>query len=137
MAINFLTSGNALHNLSQQARQSLYFDPDPETKFWDVDLKIMEGLNSRNNFKTGNTDNKISAIFKVFWELRQFSLEELDGSSQLGPVITLSGSAIYAYATQCKNYLEENWSDLGVEVLSAIESALSSDGLKTPGKQRE
>lgn len=91
----------------------------------------MEGFRTLDSFRGNNPSDKLCATFKAFWELWEFSREELEGAAELGPVMTLSGSAIYARATQCKVYLEENWGQVGLDVLRAIENALSSENLRT------
>ncbi|KAL5323210.1 hypothetical protein ACEPPN_007743 [Leptodophora sp. 'Broadleaf-Isolate-01'] len=130
-AAEFLTSGNALANLGQNIRKSLYFDSDPHAKFWLVDQKMMEGFHTLYSFRDEEPDQRYTATFKAFWELCQFLKEELDGSKDLSPVITLSGSAVYARASQCGVYLQENWGQLGLDLLSAIETALKSTDLRT------
>ncbi|KAH7369731.1 hypothetical protein BKA65DRAFT_486888 [Rhexocercosporidium sp. MPI-PUGE-AT-0058] len=130
-AVVFLTSGNALTNLGQKIRKSLYFDSDPHAKFWLVDQEMMEGFHTLYSFRDEEPDQRYTATFKVFWELWQFLKEELDGSKDLSPVITLSGSAVYARASQCAVYLQEHWGKLGLDLLNAIETALRSTDLRS------
>ncbi|KAL5320208.1 hypothetical protein ACEPPN_011009 [Leptodophora sp. 'Broadleaf-Isolate-01'] len=130
-AAEFLTSGNALTKLGQKIRKSLYFNSDPHAKFWLVDQEIMEGFHTLCSFRDEEPDQRYTATFKVFWELWQFLQEELDGSKDLSPVITLSGSAVYARASQCGVYLQENWGKLGLDLLNAIETVLKSTDLRS------
>lgn len=131
--VSFLTSGNALASLGQQIRTSLYFDFDPYSKFANVDAEFMDGLRTMNSFRDFDTERKYSATFKPFWQLQQFSHDELEGGTNFGPVITLSGSAVYARAIQCGTYIKENWGHTGLEILHAIESALSIENLRSEG----
>jgi hypothetical protein len=129
--MSFLTSGTALANLGRQIRRTLYFDFDPYSKFATVDAEVMAGLRTMTAFKDIEHGSKYSATFKLFWQLWQFSQDELEGSTDLDPVITLSGSAVYARAIQCGTYIKENWGQTGLDILLAIGSAFKSESLRS------
>ncbi|KAG4442482.1 hypothetical protein IFR05_002034 [Cadophora sp. M221] len=90
--------------------KSLYFNSDPHAKFWLVDQEIMEGFHTLYSFRDKEPNQRLK---------------------DLSPVITLSGSAVYARASQCDVYLQENWGKLGLDLLNAIEIVLKSTDLRS------
>jgi len=80
--------------------------------------------------------NACRAEFVVFWELQQCIRDELDGSPDLGPVITISGNQWHSWAASCLEYVETTWSALGRSLLEQLQTGLGqSVSAQTPSGQ--
>jgi hypothetical protein len=64
------------------------------------------------------------ATFGIGWQLQQCIEAELDGTSGLGSAFTISGDSSHSWAASCCEYVEEQWSDLGMDFLKKIELIL-------------
>ncbi|KUJ14213.1 uncharacterized protein LY89DRAFT_720573 [Mollisia scopiformis] len=85
--------------------------------------EISRSANFRERVSSGST---FSAFFQISWD-PLFFLTEQYNTQNLPPirdVITLSGNAIDAQATTCGQYVQQVWSDIGLEVLEAIQGAV-------------
>jgi len=107
--------------------QALYYDRD-------------ERVSTIRNIMTGHLDLSPQepdyvAIFEMHWDLLSFMKTQykLDNNVKLGSVITISGSALYCQATTSTEYLRQNWSGYGPEMLGVIQAALDSPNLAAKG----
>src|SRR5262249_48029520 len=72
-------------------------------------------------------DARYRAVFRIFWELRQFVEAELGGSWDIGPMLTLSGTIHRAFAATAEEYVKIIYQDYGVSVLKLIQDAMSGN----------
>jgi len=80
---------------------------------------VLEGLRE--------TSSHHRTYFSIHWDLRAFIREQYENQPvSIGSIITLSGSAIAAQATTCKQYIEANWPLYGSKVLQLLEKAIDS-----------
>jgi hypothetical protein len=75
------------------------------------------------------------AIFEMDWDLPKFMETQynLDDGVRLASVITISGSGLCSQAVTSCEYLSQNWSSLGYEMLEALQAALDSPELAAKG----
>ena len=70
----------------------------------------------------------------VTWQLQQCIRDELDGSPDLSPALTISGNSSHAWAVSCLEYVETTWLSVGRQFLSELEMILGkTDTTKTLG----
>ena len=65
------------------------------------------------------------AVFRVFWELRQFVEAELEGCWDICPMLTLSGTVRRAFATTAEEYVKTFFQEYGLSVLRLVQDAMS------------
>ena len=58
---------------------------------------------------------------EIAWELQQCIQEELEGSFDLGSVLTITGDASHSRAAPCLEYVQETWGSRGVQLLRDLE----------------
>jgi hypothetical protein len=122
IALSFLRAKSAvIDKFAVAIRESLYYDTDPQAKFSAIKATVKEAVGNAGQA------SEFCATFMVDWELPEFMAEEMDNSSDVGPVLTLSGSAVFGDAVQCLAYLENEklWPcKTGPVILGCIEEAL-------------
>jgi hypothetical protein len=69
-------------------------------------------------------DDIHEASIEVAWQLQQCIRDELEGSPDLNPVLTISGNASHSWAVSCLGYVEATWGDLGRQLLGDLEIQL-------------
>lgn len=62
--------------------------------------------------------------FHIAWQLRQCIRDELEGSPDLGPILTLSGTWKHTWATTCHQYVQRTWGTAGEHFLMDLEILL-------------
>ena len=71
-----------------------------------------------------------NALLKVEWDLLAFMKDQFRDNevpnNALGSVVTISGSVQHAQATICAEYVKQNWTAHGLEILEALQVALDS-----------
>jgi len=71
-----------------------------------IDTIVRESLNS-----TETDAGVYEAAFDITWELQQSIRDELDGSPNLGPILTVTGNPSHAWATSCHEYVQATWNE--------------------------
>ncbi|KAF5253767.1 hypothetical protein FANTH_1460 [Fusarium anthophilum] len=81
--------------------------------------------------------------FLVQWQVPVCVLEELDGSTDLGPILTITGTPSNSLAVCCREYVSATWKDNGIVFLEDLEAFLvqklpstDSQVLKEPAVNR-
>lgn len=72
-----------------------------------------------------------NALFHVRWDLFDYITNELDGSTDISQVLTVTGKGGNAYAARCADYLKWRWADSKYDIYSHIQQYLEH---KTYGK---
>jgi hypothetical protein len=63
----------------------------------------------------------------VDWDLFDFLAGQIDKTAhRVGTVVTLSGSALYAHATTCSEYMMKNWPFGALLLLDVLQNAIGS-----------
>lgn len=80
----------------------------------------------RESFKSLELDAVHEVTFDITWQLQQCIRDELDGSPDLGPVLTVTGNSLHAWATSCHEYVQATWKegDCGEQFLMDLEILL-------------
>ncbi|KAF5637366.1 serine threonine kinase [Fusarium tjaetaba] len=63
--------------------------------------------------------------FLVRWQVPVCVQEELDGSTDLGPILTITGTSSNSLAICCREYVSETWKDNGTVFLEDLETFLA------------
>jgi hypothetical protein len=71
-------------------------------------------------------------MFDVNWQLQQCVQNELDGISDLGPTLTISGNSSHAWAVSCLEYVEATWHESGRRFLGDLEKILGKRPTTNP-----
>jgi hypothetical protein len=135
---DFLVSGKAFQNLAVAMRRSLYYDDRIGMGL--IKDQILEELSRadptscRNcsdsqNDTNGCSDHRLvyDVRFNVKWSLQEFLRSQFENSVPLiGSLIALTGSALYAQATTCSNYLQTTWPRSGSFFLSTLQTTIDS-----------
>ncbi|KAI9720346.1 MAG: hypothetical protein M1828_005730 [Chrysothrix sp. TS-e1954] len=68
-------------------------------------------------------------VFAMYWDIRSYVQNELDGKPALRDVVTFTGSTLTGrtIASTCRSYFERTWGSSAVEVLDVIHNVLLSD----------
>jgi hypothetical protein len=66
----------------------------------------------------------VKILYVVEWEVLQYLNHYFPKSQTLGPLLTLTGSAIDSQATACEDYLKETWPAVGLTLVFALEEYL-------------
>lgn len=146
---DFLFLGEPFKHLATAIRQTLYYDD--RTKMAEIRRSILEGLslavrnNCQNcpswsshynylrhpthpeNKKRSDNHSFYSVSFNVEWDLLGFLRSQFDDRIPLlGSLVVLTGSALYAQATTCSDYLQNIWPHSGALFLSTLQTAVKS-----------
>ncbi|KAF4996557.1 hypothetical protein FGRMN_4441 [Fusarium graminum] len=73
-----------------------------------------------------------SAIFHVRWDISDYMKDELDGSTEIGPVLVLTGGSSNAYAARCAEYLKWLWGDSKYDICSHLQQFLEQQAYEHP-----
>ena len=138
---DFLVSGEAFQNLATAMRRSLYCDD--RTGMDEIRRQVLEGLSeatdlayclncsdSQNDRKRcSNHQSFYSVRFNVMWGLQGFLQSQFGNRApRIGSLVALTGSALYAQATTCSDYLQTTWPRSGAFFLSTLQTAVDSGG---------
>ncbi|KAF2964221.1 hypothetical protein GQX73_g9348 [Xylaria multiplex] len=79
---------------------------------------------SLNSSETGAEVHEVA--FDITWQIQQCIRDELEGNPDLGPVLTVTGNSLHAWATPCYEYVQMNWKEAarGEEFLMDLEILL-------------
>ena len=138
---DFLMSGEAFQNLATAMRRSLYCDD--RTGMDEIRRQVLEVLSEAANLtycpncldsqndrkRCSNHQSFYSARFNVAWSLRGFLQSQFGNRApRIGSLVALTGSALYAQATTCFDYLQTTWPRSGAFFLSTLQTAVDSGG---------
>jgi hypothetical protein len=132
----FLLTGRSFQRLLYDMRKAFYFDDTAQLR--DIESLVLNEMPSHPPclpYSSEKTEHmpvfhdavqKYSAAIKVHWNLKNFLRREFEAreDADLGSVITLTGSACYAQATTCEQYMRENWPSTSYNVLQLLRDAL-------------
>ncbi|KAF5586040.1 serine threonine kinase [Fusarium pseudocircinatum] len=68
--------------------------------------------------------NTCMVKFVVQWQVPVCVQEELDGSTDLGPILTITGTSSNSWAVCCREYVSATWKDDGTLFLEDLEAFL-------------
>jgi len=125
-ALYFLRVNSAnVNRFAVDVRDSLYFDNSGARKLSAIETIVGDAFSILGTFNRDvGIDDDVSATFMLDWELPQFMRSEMEGSTEVGSVVTISGSAVFGRVVQCSAYIKELWPRLGPVILDCIERAL-------------
>jgi hypothetical protein len=137
---DFLVSSEAFQNLATAMRRSLYCDD--RTGMDEIRCQVLEGLSEAADLtccpncsdddekRCSNHQSFYSVRFNVIWGLRGFLQSQFGNrrAPQIGTLVALTGSALYAQATTCFDYLQTTWPRSGAFFLSTLQTAVDSGG---------
>ncbi|ERF70613.1 hypothetical protein EPUS_02479 [Endocarpon pusillum Z07020] len=137
---DFLVSGKAFQDLATAMRRSLYCDD--RTSIDRIAHQILERLSEAESApcprcsgpqddSKGCSDHRpiYSVRFQVSWDPQGFLQSQFGNRApRIGSLVALTGSALYAQATTCSEYLQTNWPRSGSFVLSTLQKIID------PGK---
>ncbi|KAF7513369.1 hypothetical protein GJ744_009790 [Endocarpon pusillum] len=137
---DFLVSSKAFQDLAIAIRRSLYCDD--RTGIDRIAYQILERLSEAESApclrcsgpqddSNGCSDHRpiYSVRFQVSWSPEEFLQSQFGNRApRIGSLVTLTGSALYAQATTCSEYLQTNWPRSGSFVLSTLQKIID------PGK---
>ncbi|KAK1758867.1 serine/threonine protein kinase [Echria macrotheca] len=123
------------HRLSPSTEQVTEADLKPsETLDPDTGVSTKQEIDTtvRDAVAAGlHSEPFYDAVFKIAWQLQACIREELDGATDLGPVLTVSGDARHSWATQCLEYVTVTWGESGQQFLRELEIALGTGPTNT------
>jgi hypothetical protein len=117
---DLLVSSDAFTRLAADLRQGLYRDPALATQR--IATCVAEAR------KHMNPGALCEGSFAVNWEIHDFMLEQYGRLVPIETIIVLTGSAIYAQATTCGDYVRTTWPEVGEVVLWLLNQALEQSG---------
>lgn len=115
---DLLVSSEAFEHLAADLRRTLYCGDEHVMNR--IESTILSGLAD-----SSTSANVHTAVFLVEWSLPSFMMSQYDEDvPQIGSVVTLSGSALYAQATTCLEYAKTVWPSSGSDFVAAMEAML-------------
>ncbi|KAF5534814.1 serine threonine kinase [Fusarium phyllophilum] len=97
-----------------------------------IETKVLDVLESLDD------TNTCLVKFLVQWQVPVCVQEELDGSTDLGPILTITGTSSNSLAVCCQDYVSATWKDDGAVFLKDLEAflvqKLPSKGSHVPKK---
>ncbi|KAG5780324.1 hypothetical protein H9Q73_006033 [Fusarium xylarioides] len=81
-----------------------------------IETKIFDVLESLDD------TNTCLVKFLVQWQVPVCVQEELDGSTDLGPILTITGTSSNSLAVCCREYVSKTWKDNGTVFLEDLEA---------------
>ncbi|KAF2972247.1 hypothetical protein GQX73_g1229 [Xylaria multiplex] len=114
----FFIQGGPSQSLVTILRRALYFDDR---------FKMME-IRDQIESHLLEIKEKYAVEFQLDWKPFDFFESQFEGHiPQIGTLVTLTGSAFYAQAATCKEYLKHNWPATWEPFLSALQSAIDTN----------
>ena len=100
------------------------------------DENVIQTIRSRLLVALDRDSAKVELSISIPCNIRLFMDQQFAGSnSDLGRVVTLSGSAVYGQATTCSDYVRSHWPLQGLWVLSILQDAFDSKEKTVEGKK--
>jgi hypothetical protein len=122
---DMLVSGDAFRHLASELRRSLYRDDSyGMTTIRDVILKSVTSSNT-------STACWATATFLAKWDVMRFMRSQYNKLPSVASVLVLTGSALYAQAITCGEYVRMHWPTTGFIFLDLLDKVLVSDANKT------
>jgi hypothetical protein len=118
-----LVSGDAFRDLASELRRSLYRDDEYRT----ASIRAIV-LGNDHSFDTACWT---TAGFLAKWDVMGFMRSQYSKLPSVASIMVLTGSALYAQATTCGDYVRTNWPMTGSIVLDLIDKALESEAERT------
>ncbi|KAI0909693.1 hypothetical protein F4823DRAFT_414976 [Ustulina deusta] len=116
----------ALYDLVMATRKALYVD-DP--------FKIEE-IRSQIELNLPADRAAFAVEFELDWKPFEFFESQFECHiPQIGSLVTLTGSVLYAQATTCKDYLERTWPDTWEPLLSVLQSVIDTKATESTGSR--
>jgi hypothetical protein len=120
-----LVSGDAFRHLASELRRSLYRDDSyGMTTIRNVVLKSVTSSNT-------STPCWATATFLAKWDVMRFMRSQYSKIPSVASVLVLTGSALYAQATTCGEYVRKHWPTTGSIFLDLLDKVLASYADKT------
>lgn len=87
--------------------------------------KLPHDLAASRRSATRKKDPFYYALFSIDWNPREFcKSQSFESETSLGEIVTLSGSALYAYVTTCAEYLRLFWPNTHGVLLPQLQIAM-------------
>jgi hypothetical protein len=118
-----LVSGDAFRDLASELRRSLYRDDEYRTA--SIQAIVLDNVHS------SDTACWTTAEFLAKWDVMGFMRSQYSKLPSVASIVVLTGSALYAQATTCGDYVRTNWPTTGPIVLDLIDKALASKAERT------
>lgn len=84
----------------------------------------------RGSFSSAEKSAEVHEVaFNIKWQIQQCLRDELDGNPDLGPVLTVTGNSLHAWATSCHEYIQATWKEaaIGEQFLIDLEILLGKN----------
>ncbi|KAI0874607.1 hypothetical protein GGS24DRAFT_458796 [Hypoxylon argillaceum] len=84
----------------------------------------------RGSFSSTEKSAEVHEVaFNIKWQIQQCLRDELDGNPDLGPVLTVTGNSLHAWATSCHEYIQATWKEaaIGEQFLIDLEILLGKN----------
>jgi hypothetical protein len=143
--VDLLTSGPSFWNFTAAIRRAMYCDD--KAKMIGISRTVVQGISwiqlgycthckeletdSIESFPFGRTvpvlpHSYYCIKFELDWRPLEFVTSQYGNHvPELAHLVTLNGSAFYACATTCSEYLSQNWPGIGSFFLSSFQDALA------------
>jgi hypothetical protein len=120
-------STDTLKCLALDVRRELYEDDS-------IAMRTIETIVSETKYRPELHGYK--AIFRMRWSIEKFMQDQYrEDIPRIGSVLTLTGSALYAQASTCANYIKMTWPSTGtffLELLDAIHASMVASDTERP-----
>jgi hypothetical protein len=120
-----LVSGDAFRHLASELRQSLY--RDDMYQMTTIRNVVLQSMSSSNTI----TACWATATFSAKWDVMGFMRSQYSRIPSVASVVVLTGSALYAQATTCGEYVRTNWPLIGSIFLDLLDKVLAPDAENT------
>lgn len=109
---DMLISSNAFHSLVSKLQRKFYRD---EESLQEIRISVE------------NRRLRREVYFDMDWPLETFMRTQYgENIPSIGSVVVITGSALYAQATTCAEYMKQTWHDGGVFLLALLDSVLGN-----------
>ncbi|CAI9634166.1 unnamed protein product [Alternaria burnsii] len=120
-------STDILKRFALDVRRELYDDDS-------IAMRNIETIVSETKYRS--TLHGYEATFQMRWSIEKFMQDQYrEDIPRFGSVLTLTGSALYAQASTCANYIEMTWPSTGtffLELLDAIHASMVASDTARP-----
>jgi hypothetical protein len=117
---DILVSSGAFQQLASKMRRNLCFDDRHE-------LEAISQILTRAGIWPNKFRSQICRVsFWIHWDIPGFMHSQYNELVPIATVVALTGSALYAQATTCGEYIRTNWPAIGPAFLDIIDRSLAS-----------
>jgi hypothetical protein len=117
---NILVSSGAFKQLAYKMRRNLCFNDRRELK------AISQILTCSGKWPHRFRSQICRVSFWIHWNISGFMHSQYNELVPVATVVTLTGSALYAQATTCGEYIRTNWPTIGPAFLDIMDRSLAS-----------